>query len=1699
MNESIVKLLRDRYFLSSENTWEELAKRISKIYPDIYPYLEQMKFIPSSPTLMNGGTNERVGTLSSCFPMDIEDSIEGIFESLKECAIVTKMGGGIGIPYFRLRGSKEEIKTLNGRTSSGPLPFIAIFNEMLDGVNQSGCLIGRSLISTQEGLLYLDEIISNRDYGWHDHSIKIDTENGIKDSKGFYCNGIASTLKIITEEGIELEGTYNHKIKIFSENGFIWKELQDVKKGDFAVIKLKSGNGVIQKLQQLDESRYNHFNENDISLPKEITEDFAFILGYLTGNGSVASKEKDYRIVFTIPLKSYLVEDFPKKLKKVFGDISFYTQRGKGDCVNITISNKKLKEFLILNKLNKSKSNTASIPLLIRKSPISIKGMYLRGLFESDGSVSHGYPQLNSSSFVLIKEVSAILFELGCPNSIFLTKHGKNCFSKEEFIHSLKILSYVGLENWKKIISCDEKSRFMECKNWKCDLTREKSYVLPFPRYWFSKVLEEIDKNHYKPESHKKLKKEIKRYFRNERNFSISSYQHLKEKKEFAFNLIPEVGDYFFSKVVKIEDTGENETYDINVEDVHSYIANGIVTHNSRRGAAMGLLTIDHPSILEFIEAKKNLSKFNRLNFSVMIPDSFYKDLEENPEIPHTIKNVTDGATMALLDSEGEMVTIKQLWDAIVENAWSVAEPGIFNMDIAYRQCTVTNINKTVISNPCITGDTLIAVADGRGSISIKQLVDEEKDVPVYTLDKQGDLRIKKFLNPRLTQKNADIYEVSFDSGLIIKCTNNHEFLTTSGVMVPLKDLKKGSSIKSIIKNYSKSVSKKKEYCTITTNGITKSEHRLIAAYFSGKLLSEGEVVHHINYDSLDNRPENLQIMDYKTHDQLHGKDKLGKNNPVFKIKDRDSWIRKQRELNQGLKNSNSKNISNEEIVRLIKKYSKNTLYNFFTLQMWKSLNLPLLNTNNKGNKYRYSNPKEYCDLAKVKYIESITYNKLLKQYNNLVSGEQIFKFDKKSLNFIIYKKCEYCGKEFIVDYDRRQITFCSHYCCVKEIQKPFMFENSKFSKKYLDHPNTKRRLKLTLEMFRAYKKLGNTYLNFGKEYKGARTVIRNNNIFCPSLSYLKDNINKVRFAKDLIYLAEKNIKNYKHKFELKKAIGDSYNHKIISIKYIGKEDVYDGTVEETHNFLIGGREYLNKKNKKCIEYVVCSNCSEFTNIPYTSCALGSINLSSLVEGKKFNWDEFEEIIVKATRFINSTIDKNKFPIKKIKEVTLKTRPIGLGVMGLAHALYKKEIPYNSDKAFKFTEEVIRYLTLRSMQESVELSKIEGSYEAFDYDLFIKANERFFKHKSCRNINIEELRSDIKKHGIRNSCCTSIAPTGSIAYIAEVSGGIEPVFALSYSRKIETGIKEGVKQYDVVCIGDSVFEKYLIDNFDDKIKQKILKEVSENKGSCQKCKDIPDDMKKVFLTAGDLTPMEHLSILEATAVNVSLSASKTINLPSNATKEDVAGVFLDAHKRGIIGVTVYRDGCREGILIHDSDKKDKIEGIVYRAIPKRPPTLPCEIHRVMYQGHKWIVFVSLMEGKPFEMFAGAVDDVCIPKKIEDGFIKRQGTKHYSFEYDDEVLINNIGKSFYNKEHDAFARSISLHLQSGVPLDEVLIMLNKAEGDVTHFAKVLARTLKKYVEDGLDAQEVCPTCGSKLRFSEGCLKCSDIGCGYSKCG
>jgi len=430
-----------------------------------------------------------------------------------------------------------------------------------------------------------------------------------------------------------------------------------------------------------------------------------------------------------------------------------------------------------------------------------------------------------------------------------------------------------------------------------------------------------------------------------------------------------------------------------------------------------------------------------------------------------------------------------------------------------------------------------------------------------------------------------------------------------------------------------------------------------------------------------------------------------------------------------------------------------------------------------------------------------------------------------------------------------------------------------------------------------------------------------------------------------------------------------------------------------------------------------------------------------------------------------------------------------LGYMGLAHALFKMGVPYNSKKAVKFTEEVTRFLTLKAMCESVNIAKnTKKSYDAFDYTEFMSANERFFKYKKCHGIDIDKLANKIKRYGIKNSAFTALAPTGTISTIAGCSSGIEPIFALSYSRKIEVGNKE----YETIYITDPIFNEYLDKTFDETTKSRILKEVSENKGSCQKCKDIPLKMRKIFVVAGDLSPMEHLDVLEAGCKNVSMGVSKTINLPEDAKKEEVSEVFLEAFNRGVIGVTVYRQGSREGILQTDNDNAI---AIIEKNAPKRPKSLPCHIYRITVKGEQWMVFVGLFNGHPYEVFAGKIDLVNIPSSIKEGIITKVKSGIYRFEHKDEVLIKDITRLFESSEQEALTRMISTNLRHGTPVEFINDQLSKSNGTIVDFNKAILRALKSYMRE-LKLSTSCPSCGCDVVYKEGCTTC--IRCGWSKC-
>ncbi|MBS3812693.1 adenosylcobalamin-dependent ribonucleoside-diphosphate reductase [Candidatus Bipolaricaulota bacterium] len=311
--------------------------------------------------------------------------------------------------------------------------------------------------------------------------------------------------------------------------------------------------------------------------------------------------------------------------------------------------------------------------------------------------------------------------------------------------------------------------------------------------------------------------------------------------------------------------------------------------------------------------------------------------------------------------------------------------------------------------------------------------------------------------------------------------------------------------------------------------------------------------------------------------------------------------------------------------------------------------------------------------------------------------------------------------------------------------------------------------------------------------------------------------------------------------------------------------------------------------------------CGEQPLYDYESCNLGSINLHSFIDGGSFNWEEYGKTIRSGTRFLDNVLDMNNFPLKKIEKSTKESRKIGLGVMGLSDLLYEREIPYNSEEGFEFMGELAETLSYVSMDESVELAKERGLFPVYEESDYPKGKIPIAEYyeSNDHNEDWDGLIGRIQEHGIRNGMTTTVAPTGSISMIADTSHGIEPEFSLAYEKNVTAGD---------FYYANEIFERELKGRglYNDR----LLAKITDNYGSLVGIEEVPEELKQVFVTALDIHYADHLMAQAMWQKWVSASISKTINMPNTATTEDVLNSFLIAHKLGLKGLTVYRDGSK---------------------------------------------------------------------------------------------------------------------------------------------------------------------------------------------
>ena len=452
---------------------------------------------------------------------------------------------------------------------------------------------------------------------------------------------------------------------------------------------------------------------------------------------------------------------------------------------------------------------------------------------------------------------------------------------------------------------------------------------------------------------------------------------------------------------------------------------------------------------------------------------------------------------------------------------------------------------------------------------------------------------------------------------------------------------------------------------------------------------------------------------------------------------------------------------------------------------------------------------------------------------------------------------------------------------------------------------------------------------------------------------------------------------------------------------------------------------------------------------------------------------------------------------QKIKSAGLNGRRTGLGVTGLGDALAALNVRYGDHCSIDITNEIYKALAIGAHRSSIVMAKERGAFPVWDYEK--EKNHNYLSRViDCCNGEYADMWQTT---GRRNIALTTTAPVGSISCLTQTTSGIEPAFLLSYKRrrKINQGDTKAVADY-VDPMGDR-WQEYTVYHH-------WFKKWMDVTG-----KTDPQESPYWGGTANDIDWEKSVDIQAAAQSWVDHSISKTCNLPNAASRETVNAVYMKAWKTGCKGFTVYRDGCRTGVLVAaDEPKKETPEGD-HRAAPKRPKELTCDIHRVNVKdkagvAQSWMVLIGLQDGQPYEVFSGLAEHIEVPKKVKTGTLIKNGKKDGVATYnlrvpvgdDDSILFKDVVNLFENPTQGAFTRTISLALRHGIPVNFVVDQLQKDNStDMFAFARCIARVLKGYIPDGTKStnEKKCKDCGSEqIFYMEGCLTCSS--CGSSKC-
>lgn len=1603
----------DRLYGADDAQVEATAKKF-------YDLTYDLDFLPNSPTLANAGT--RTGQLSACFVLPVPDDLGGIFNTIRDAALIHQTGGGCVSAQSRVWSSVlglssiQELFNYLTPLRKGVVEDNGVYFDVSDlGVQ----VVAMDPKSGETGLKPLNKI-------W---SFDVSEEN---------------QFVIKTREGARIQTSAWHPFMVFRGTKLVEVRADQLQAGDVVL-------GAEAASSYWPAHAYQVVNQASF-----ITEDVAWLAGLTLSNGSfgVAPGENQSRLrLFSGHIE---VLEEAQRVLATFGINVKIQSDPRSECSwNLTTAAQSFVDFMknvcgIIE--NGTKEQTIRIPNWVTLSPLSVVHAFIGGLIDGDGCVDKdGSPSYSTVSDEMARDLSSLMGLMGYQASV-ITKAPKGHATLP--CHNVLLCRLAQVNRLRGEVG----SRIF------CNLRRDRLIVehakqsqLPLVCVPLRETLREMDLVRTRG-SRVAVGADLSREMSSWSAHHAVSRQSLKTIAGAVGEVDTGLGSLLgrVSEYGQVVDTVEKATtpqpyFDFTVEDWSTYAAGEfgmLMVHNTgfsfsrlrpkndlvqstkgvssgpvsfmdvfngatesikqggvRRGANMGILRVDHPDIMDFVKHKEDLSKLTNFNISVAVTDAFMKALATGAD--YDLINPRSGEVQGQANSA-------EVFKEVVQRAWSTGEPGVVFIDKMNEECPVPWMGKYEATNPCFAAGTMVLTRAGH--FPIEELVGK-------TVEVWDGLAWREIDNFRVTGTNMPVYDVILGSGQTVRATAYHKFILEDGSRVELQDLAAGDRLQT-------------HWQTAEKGGVD-----LPGAYFLGFMAGDGS-------------------------NEADGAPKLYLYPCKFGCSQR--LIDSASELPKGSVNTNA--LEDLDFIKCGK------------------------------------DRKVMTGLAPLK--DSIV--PFYRSPRRMPAG---------FLNWSYKAKTEFLAGLFDSDGT------------ASDTRNGFLYQLSSVHKDFLAD------VQLLLRAIGVNCKLALNKPAMQKDFGDRGGICQ-----CQALWRITvSQAGSIELSKQVNFTR---LVSFAHKQTAYKVKGK--DSKVIGVVAAGyAPEVYCCTVEGTHSFALSNG-------------LLVGQCGEQPLIPFESCNLGSINLERFVvpvhrldsdaymtadaNVMTIDWDRLRGVVHTSTHLLDNVIDANKYPIDEIRDVTHATRKIGLGVMGFARMLFKLGVAYGSQESFVIAEQLMSFIDFESKVMSVELAKTRGQFPARNghegesndifETMFLKRDARPNKHPSCDYKGLMKL---VEKHGLRNSTTTTIAPTGTLSILADTSGGCEPVFALAFKRwQADTNMVDS----------DAVFKNMLqAEGFFATRAAAIMEAVDAAHGSLVELLNSPFPegfhlqhlervrlvgLAKVFVTAHDITPTEHVLLQAAFQAYNDSATSKTINFPESATIEDVETAYRLAYESGCKGVTVYRNNSRQFQPL--SVTPAKTEATVEDKFPEA----------VALHAHADAAVKNL------DSTTGIVITCPGPRErarklfgFTESVVTGEGKLSITVNYDDEgvrELFGNLGRSGGTLFSlvEALGRLISLALKYRVPKDVIAQQLmgiraanpsgfgpNKVYSIPDAIGQVLAKASAVFgtvsepetkpvfvaaaaaISDAVhDRVRVygespeCPECNSPLDMGEGCMTCRS--CGFSKC-